>query len=148
MSEKIIIDIDDIHEEHPDDDSGKDRIVIDVPPESEQSSPPAKIEIEAIEESYEAKIRQSKTDFYYKGNQGLCNNFETQLRFPEGIDRSFGSHFQMQLNDEFSIMHYEDSGKVYMFQERDGTAHEMFEVTGSMIMAWQSLFECINETEE
>ena len=52
------------------------------------------------------------------------------------------------LNDEFSIMHYEDSGKVYMFQERDGTAHEMFEVTGSMIMAWQSLFECINETEE
>ena len=54
----------------------------------------------------------------------------------------------MQLNDEFSIMHYEDSGKVYMFQERDGTAHEMFEVTGSMIMAWQSLFECINETEE
>ena len=54
----------------------------------------------------------------------------------------------MQLNDEFSIMHYEDSGKVYMFQERDGTAHEMFEVTGSMIMAWQSLFECIDETEE
>ena len=146
MSEKIIIDIDDIHEEHPDDNSGKDRIVIEVSPESESSLPSAKIEIDAIEESYEAKIRQSKADFYYKGNQGLCNNFETQLRFPEGIDRSFGSHFQMQLNDEFLssllvtnkyVVAASRSGFVYLADRFDGVfcdkiyfENQTFEKTG------------------
>ena len=146
MSEKIIIDIDDIHEEHPDDNTGKDRIIIDVSPESETSPPPAKIEIDAIEESIEAKIRQSKSDFYYKGNQGLCNNFETQLRFPEGIDRSFGSHFQMQLNDEFLssllvtnkfVVAASRSGCVYLADRFDGVfcdkiyfENQTFEKTG------------------
>ena len=135
MPEKIIIDLDDIHEEHPEDDTGNNRIIVDVPPESEEYAPPAKIEIDEIEESYEAKIRQSKTDFFFKGNPGLCNNFETQLRFPEGIDKSFGSNFQMQLNDEFLssllatskyIIAASRSGNVYFADRFDGVFCDKF----------------------
>jgi len=51
----------------------------------------------------------------------------------------------MQLNNSISIIHYGDSGKVYVFEEKDGEASELFEVTEEFLTAFQSLFECINE---
>jgi hypothetical protein len=127
MSEKIVIDLDDIHEEHPGSENSNGRIVVEIP--EEQKREDARIEIEAIEESYESKIRQSRIDFQYRGNPGLCNYFETQLRFPEGIDRGFGSKFQMQLKDEFLssllvnnkfVIAASRSGNVYFADRFDG----------------------------
>lgn len=54
----------------------------------------------------------------------------------------------MQLNNRISIMHYEDAGKVYVLEEKDGEASELFEVTEEFLSAFQSLFECINEQKE
>lgn len=53
----------------------------------------------------------------------------------------------MQLNNRISIMHYEDAGKVYVLEEKDGEASELFEITEEFLSAFQSLFECINELE-
>lgn len=54
----------------------------------------------------------------------------------------------MQLNNRISIMHYEDAGKVYVLEEKDGEASELFEVTEEFLSAFQALFECINELKE
>lgn len=54
----------------------------------------------------------------------------------------------MQLNNRISIMHYEDAGKVYVLEEKDGEASELFEVTEEFLSAFQSLFECIDELKE
>lgn len=54
----------------------------------------------------------------------------------------------MQLNNRISIMHYEDAGKVYVLEEKDGEASELFEITEEFLSAFQSLFECINELKE
>lgn len=53
----------------------------------------------------------------------------------------------MQLNNKISIMHYEDAGKVYILEEKDGEASELFEVTEEYLSAFQALFECIKELE-
>lgn len=53
----------------------------------------------------------------------------------------------MQLNNKISIMHYGDAGKVYVLEEKDGEASELFEVTEEFLSAFQALFECINELE-
>lgn len=143
MPEKIIIDIDDIHEEPKD--SGE-RIVVEIPEEMKKPEP--KIEIDALEESYEAKIRNSKPDFYYKGNSGLCSYYESPLRFPEGIDRSFGLKFRIQMNDEFlssllvnnlHVIAASRSGCVYFADRFDGVfcdkinfPGETFEKTGTV----------------
>lgn len=53
----------------------------------------------------------------------------------------------MQLNNRISIINYEDSGKVYVLDEKNGEASELFEVTEEFLSAFQALFECINELE-
>ena len=53
----------------------------------------------------------------------------------------------MQLNNKISIIHYEDADRVYVLEEKDGEASELFEVTEEFLSAFQSLFECINEVE-
>ena len=54
----------------------------------------------------------------------------------------------MQLNNRISIIHYGDTGKVYVLEEKNGEASELFEVTEEFLNAFQSLFECINELKE
>lgn len=54
----------------------------------------------------------------------------------------------IQLNNRISIMHYENAGKVYVLEEKDGEASELFEVTEEFLSAFQSLFECIDELKE
>ncbi len=53
----------------------------------------------------------------------------------------------MQLNNKISIIHYEDADRVYVLEEKDGEASELFEVTEEFLSAFQALFECINELE-
>ena len=53
----------------------------------------------------------------------------------------------MQLNNKISIIHYEDADIVYVLEEKDGEASELFEITEEFLSAFQSLFECINEME-
>ncbi len=127
MSDKIIIDLDDIHEEHPSEQKDEGRIVVEFP--GEEKKPDSRIEIEEIEESYEAGVRRSNSDFHYKGNPGLCSYFETQLRFPEGIDQGFGMKFQLLLKDDFltsllannrHVIAASRSGTVYFADRFDG----------------------------
>ena len=53
----------------------------------------------------------------------------------------------MQLNNKISIMRYEDAGKVYVLEEKDGEASELFEVTEDILRGFQSLLECMKELE-
>ena len=53
----------------------------------------------------------------------------------------------MNLNSEISIMHYTDTGKLYLFQESNGEAKEIFEVTEEILSGFGSLFECMDELE-
>lgn len=94
MSERIIIDFEDDERKKknkPDD----ERIIIEFDKTEE------KIEIDEIEESYERKILKSKINSSYRGNTGINNYFESDLKFPEGIEKGFRLKFSLNLEDDF-----------------------------------------------
>lgn len=92
MSDRIIIDFEN-EEEKPG--NGEERIVIDFDSEEKR------IEIEDFEKSYEEQISKSRIDFYFRGNPLLNNSYETELKFPEGIDKGFRRMFSTDCGDGF-----------------------------------------------
>lgn len=137
MPEKIVIDLDDIHEESPGDGDDSERIVVEIPEEKKRPEP--RIEIDALEAGYESKVRNSKTEFFYRGNSGLCSYFESSLRFPEGIERGFGLKFQLELQDEFlssllvnnrHVIAASRSGNAYFADRFDGVFCDKLQFTG------------------
>lgn len=57
--------------------------------------------IKEKEESFEEKIKKSKVNSFYRGSAGINNYYESNIKFPEGIENSFRKNFSLNLEDEF-----------------------------------------------
>lgn len=125
MSEKIIIDIDDIHEDPAPE--KRERIVIDF--SEEENAPQEPLVIDKPQETLREKIESSAADSFFRGNASLNGFCDTSLEFPEGIDQSFGVNFRMKLGDEFlssllvtnkHVVAASKNGTVYLADRFDG----------------------------
>lgn len=137
MAERIVIDFGN-EEEKPK--KTEERIVIDLDEDVK------KIEIDDIEKSYEEQISKSKIDFFFRGNPNLSNSYETELKFPEGIDQGFRKLFSIDCGDRFfssilvnnrHIVLSSRSGSIYLIDRFRGRIRnkiffndEIFEKTG------------------
>lgn len=136
MSEKIIIEFDDEEEKKSTAENknrGKDneenRIVIDFNSEPEKEE--KIIEVEEIEAGYEEKIRNSEVNSFYRGNPNLNNSYNTDLKFPEGIDKGFRKKFSIKLKDEFfnSVL---ENNRYIILASRTGNIYLTDRFTGKL----------------
>jgi hypothetical protein len=136
MSEKIIIEFDDEEEKKSTAENknrGKDneenRIVIDFNSEPEKEE--KIIEVEEIEAGYEEKIRNSEVNSFYRGNPYLNNSYNTDLKFPEGIDKGFRKKFSIKLKDEFfnSVL---ENNRYIILASRTGNIYLTDRFTGKL----------------
>ena len=134
MPDRIVIDFED-EDKNPE--KKEERIVIDFDEDKK------KIEIENIEQSNEEIILKSKINSYYKGNSHLSNSFETEIKFPEGIEQGFRKRFSIQIKDIFFnsilennrfIILSSKSGNVYLADRFSGKLKEkiFFEYESSL----------------
>jgi len=141
MSERIIIEFADYEAKKKEEGKKEeDRIIIDLDETKE------KVEVDNIEESYEEKILKSRIDSFSAGNAHLSNSYESNLKFPEGIEQGFRKRFSLNLKDEFFnsvlennrfIILSSKSGNVYLADRFSGKIndkiffeYESFEKTG------------------
>jgi len=136
MSEKIIIEFDDEEDKKSTAENknrGKDneenRIVIDFNSEPEKEE--KIIEVEEIEAGYEEKIRNSEVNSFYRGNPYLNNSYNTDLKFPEGIDKGFRKKFSIKLKDEFfnSVL---ENNRYIILASRTGNIYLTDRFTGKL----------------
>ncbi len=141
MPDRIIIEFDDKGDKPKKVDQKEDRIVIELDNEIEKEK--KIIEIEEIEASSDDKILNSKINSFFKGNSHLNNFFETDLKFPEGIEKGFRKKFSVNVKDEFfnSIL---ESNKYIILTSRSGNIYLIDRFTGE---AKDKIF-CENESFE
>lgn len=122
MSERIIIEFDDGKDNKKKED---ERIVIDFDKAED------KIVIEEIEESYERKILKAKINSCYRGNTGISNYYESNLKFPEGIEKGFRLKKSLQLEDEFynSIL---ENNRFIVLSSKKGNAYLIDRFSGKI----------------
>ena len=136
MSEKIIIEFDDEEEKKSTAENknrGKDneenRIIIDFNSEPEKEE--KIIEVGEIEAGFEEKIRNSEVNSFYRGNPYLNNSYNTDLKFPEGIDKGFRKKFSIKLKDEFfnSVL---ENNRYIILASRTGNIYLTDRFTGKL----------------
>ncbi len=136
MPDRIIIEFDDEKNKTEKDET---RLVINLDEEK-------KIEVDNFEEDYEESILKSKINSFYKSGPGLDNYFESELKFPEGIDKGFRKKFSLSIKDEFFntilesnrfIILSSKGGNIYLIDRFKGVItekiffeNETFEKTG------------------
>lgn len=122
MSERIIIEFDDQEDKPKKEDN---RIVIDLDEKKE------KIEVEDIEAGNDELILKSGINSYFRGNFHLNNFFETDLKFPEGIEQGFRKKFSINIKDEFfnSIL---ENNKYIILTSRSGNIYLIDRFTGNL----------------
>lgn len=135
MSERIIIEFDDEEEK-----KNEDRIIVDIEETAKT------IVVEEIKESYEERILKSKINSLSGGNTNLSSSYDSDLKFPEGIEQGFRKKFSLDLKDEFFNSVLENnrflilsskSGNIYLIDRFTGKIndkiffeYESFEKTG------------------
>ena len=136
MSEKIIIEFDDEEDNKTSAENKKqekhseeNRIVIDFDNEPEKDE--KIIEVEDIEAGYEEKILKSEINAFYRGNPFLNNSYNTDLKFPEGIDKGFRKKFSVNLKDEFFNTILENN-RYIILASRSGTVYLTDRFTGKI----------------
>lgn len=137
MPERIVIEFSDEEDKSR---KEQERIIIDLDTEKKR------IEIEDIEQSHEEIILKSKVNSCYRGNPHLSNSFETDIKFPAGIEQGFRKKFSLNIQDEFFNSILENNrfvvlssknGNVYLIDRFNGAIkdkiffeYESFEKTG------------------
>ncbi|HMS66005.1 MAG TPA: hypothetical protein PKD83_12225 [Ignavibacteria bacterium] len=162
MSERIIIEFDDEEKKKKDEEkivisfdeseeTDADKTAYDIPETKEEEVKEIEIQNitkpeETIVETSEEKIKNSKVNSCFRGNQHLSGFYQSEIKFPEGIENSFRKKFSLNLSDEFfntilennrNIILSSRNGYVYFIDRFSGMLkgnlffeNESFEKTG------------------
>ena len=136
MSEKIEISFDD---EKPDSkkEKEKEKIVIEFDDKKEEPEMIKEIseeepeKIEDVKKSITDEIRNSKISSFYKGNTALTGFYESDLKFPGGIEKGFRRRYSVDLKDTFfnSVL---ESNKYIILSSRTGSIYFVDRFTGDV----------------
>ncbi len=143
MPERIII-------EFPEDNEKSDRLEIDIKDDINEEISIQPIEPKVNHEEVNRKnILDAKINSFYKGSANLNGFFKSDLKFPEGIDKSFRRKHHLEIKDSFLNSVLENnkyfilsstSGNVYFIDRFDFSVkskifieENVFEKTGLVI---------------